>query len=316
MTNSESRLIIISMNNLDSLKEWIELQNSEQISPDTELYNEFGNFFTYLFNHNQDGICLLDTTLKIICVNNTMINWYGHRAPFNGKKCYEIYHGRKTPCDNCPTLKTLKTKKSTSLSVPYETKYAQNGNQQLTTFPVFNDKNEVIAVIEHIRDLSTEEKEKAALVTLNSMLDEQSQKMMEQNIALRVLGTQLSSDSHLVINEIMMKIDTLIMPLINQLKLKADNNIEEGFTLLEKHINQLIDPFLSKLPFDKLNLSPREIQLAVYIREGHTSKEISSMLCISKKTVDFHRANLRKKLKLNDGQSLQSHLLNLDTGSR
>ena len=305
------------MNSLDSLKEWIELQNSEQVSPDTELYHEFGNFFTYLFNHNQDGICLLDTSLNIICVNNTMINWYGHRAPFNGKKCYEIYHGRTIPCNNCPTLETLKTKKSTSLSVPYETKYAQNGNQQLTTFPVFNDKNEVIAVIEHIRDLASDEKEKDALVKLNSMLDEQSQKMMEQNIALRVLGTQLSNDSDLVINEISMKINSLILPLLETAISKTTGTEQKNdLILIEQHINQLIEPFLRKLPLEMLNLSPREIQLATYIREGRTSKEISSILCISKKTVDFHRANLRKKFKLTDGQSLQSYLLSLGSGNK
>lgn len=302
------------MNNLDSLKEWISLQNSDQVSPNAELYKEFGNFFTYLFNHNQDGICLLDPSLNIICVNNTMTNWYGYRSPFNGKKCYEIYHCRETPCENCPTLKTLKTKKSVSLFVPYETQYARNGNQKLTTFPVFNEKNEVIAVIEHIRDLSSDRKEKEALVKLNSMLDEQSRKMMEQNIALRVLGTQLSEDSGSVINEISMKIDSLIVPLLDSLKeSESPEKSERALYLLEKHIKELTKPFLCRLPLEKLNLSPREIQLAVYIREGHSSKEISEMLYISKKTVDFHRANLRKKLILNEKQSLQSYLLNLSS---
>ncbi len=305
------------MDSLNSLKEWISLQNSVTVSPDTELYNEFGNFFTYLFNNNQDGICLLDPGLNIICVNNTMINWYGHRAPFNGKKCFEIYHNRKIPCDNCPTLTTLKTMKSTTLEVPYETKYAQNGNQKLTTFPVFNEKNEVIAVIEHIRDISTEEKEKEALVKLNSMLDRQSREMMEQNIALRVLGTQLSKDSHLVLNEISMKIDALILPLLEDIKSRTESDdIRDRIALAEMHLGELTTPFLSELPLDKLNLSPREIQLVFFIREGLTSKEISSRLCISKKTVDFHRANLRKKLKVKDGQSLHSHLLSIGSGSR
>ncbi|HAK47383.1 MAG TPA: hypothetical protein DCO79_15870 [Spirochaeta sp.] len=304
------------MNNLDSLKEWISLQDSEKTSPNSELYKEFGNFFTYLFNHNQDGICLLDPSLTIICVNNTMLSWYGHKTPFHGKKCYEIYHDRKIPCDNCPTIQTLKTKTSTTLDVPYETKYAQNGNQTLTTFPVFNDSNEVIAVIEHIRDLSTDEKEKAALTKLNSMLDKQSQELMEQNIALRVLGNQLSNDSDIVINEISMKIDTLISPLVEKMKEKASGGIlYPELSRLEKHISELTVPFLSRLPLEKLQLSKRELQLAEYIREGYTSKEISGMLCISKKTVDFHRANLRKKLKVKDGENLQSHLLSFHKGN-
>ncbi|MBL7007112.1 MAG: hypothetical protein ISR78_08535 [Spirochaetia bacterium] len=305
------------MNRLDSLKKWISLQNSAQISPDIELYKEFGNFFTYLFNNNQDGISLLDPALNIICVNNTMNNWYGYKTPFDGKKCYEVYHCRTNPCDNCPSLETLKTKKSVSLFVPYETKYAHNGNQKLTTFPVFNEKNEVIAVIEHIRDLSSAEKEKEALIKLNSMLDDQSQKMMEQNIAIRVLGTQLSQDSDVILSEISMKIDSLILPLLDSIRtrenLENPEKLTSSLALLERHIRELAKSYLSKLPLDKLNLSPREIQLATYIREGYTSKEISEMLFISKKTVDFHRANLRKKLNITGKQSLQTFLLTIGT---
>lgn len=305
------------MNSLDSLTEWISLQNVDGISPNAQLYQEFGNFFTYLFNSNQDGICLLDPSLTIICVNNTMVNWYGHKAPFNGKKCYKIYHDRDTPCTECPTMETLKKKSSVSLLVSYETKYAQHGNQRLTTFPVLNEKKEVIAVIEHIRDISSEEKEKDALVKLNSMLDEQTRKLMEQNIALRVLGTQLSKDSHLVINEMSMKLDSIISPLIDQMKYESvDANIRRKLEILDQQLGSLVKPFLSDLPLDKLNLSPREIQLAAYIKEGHTSKEISDLLCISKKTVDFHRTNLRRKLKLDDGQSLQAYLLKLGTSTR
>ena len=129
-------------------------------------------------------------------------------------------------------------------------------------------------MIEHIRDLSTEEKEQAAFVKLNSMLDEQSQKLMEQNIALRVLGTQLSRDSDTVVSEISMKIDTLITPLLVRLKERVKNDAAEAeLCQLEKHLNELTEPFLNSLPLERLQLSKREMQLAEYIREGYTSKE-------------------------------------------
>lgn len=304
----------ILINKLDSLKDWISLQNCETVSPNSNLYKEYANFFTYLFNNNQDGICLLDTELNIICVNNTMHDWYGYKTSFEGKKCYEVYHNRTEPCDQCPTIKTLETKKSASLFVPYETKYTLNGNQKLTTFPVFNEQGDVITVIEHIRDISSVEKEKEALRRLNSMLDEQSQKLMEQNIAIRVLGTQLSHDSDSALSEASMKINTLITPLLEALK---EQRFSEDFPryvdLIEKHLRELQKSFLSKLPLDKVQLSQREIQIAAFIYEGYSSKEISSLLCISKKTIDFHRTNLRKKLMLSKGQSLQSHLMQVGT---
>jgi DNA-binding CsgD family transcriptional regulator len=296
------------MNNLNSLREWISPPNTDQLPLNKALYA----FITHLFGNSQDGICLLDESLNIIYVNNTMSKWYGYKDSFTGRKCFEIYHCKDRPCENCPTLKAIKSKKIYHSIVPYETKYSHNGNQKLTAFPILSNERKISAVIEHIQYLSNTKKEKEALATLNNKLNEYSQKMLEQNIALRVLGAQLSQDSEMVLNEISMKIDSLIMPLLDSIKLSVGMEKEKKYlTRITKHIKELTKPFLSKLPLDRLNLTPREIQVATYIREGFTSKEIGDMLFISKKTVDFHRANLRKKFALNDKQSLQTYLLYL-----
>ena len=60
------------------------------------------------------------------------------------------------------------------------------------------------------------------------------------------------------------------------------------------------------------NLTFSEIEVANFIREGKTSKEIAELLKISKDTVDTHRQNIRKKLGMNGKkQNLQSYLLSL-----
>lgn len=57
-------------------------------------------------------------------------------------------------------------------------------------------------------------------------------------------------------------------------------------------------------PWEKLTTREREI--LKLIAEGHTSKRISSMLFISVRTVDTHRANLMKKLDLHSVAALTS----------
>jgi DNA-binding NarL/FixJ family response regulator len=52
------------------------------------------------------------------------------------------------------------------------------------------------------------------------------------------------------------------------------------------------------------SLTEREMQIIHYIREGHSSKEIASQLDISLKTVEVHRHNILKKLKLKNSASL------------
>jgi len=55
---------------------------------------------------------------------------------------------------------------------------------------------------------------------------------------------------------------------------------------------------------DMNDLSKREIDIIKLIREGHSSKEISTQLDISLKTVEVHRYNILKKLKLKNTAAL------------
>lgn len=51
-------------------------------------------------------------------------------------------------------------------------------------------------------------------------------------------------------------------------------------------------------------LSVRELQVLELLRKGRTTKEIASELQLSGRTVDIHRANLKKKLGLRTGAEL------------
>ncbi|MEP7195030.1 MAG: response regulator transcription factor [Saprospiraceae bacterium] len=50
----------------------------------------------------------------------------------------------------------------------------------------------------------------------------------------------------------------------------------------------------------KFNLTKRELEILAMLVEGKTSKEISSVLFISKDTVNVHRKNLMKKLNISN----------------
>jgi DNA-binding NarL/FixJ family response regulator len=55
---------------------------------------------------------------------------------------------------------------------------------------------------------------------------------------------------------------------------------------------------------DMNNLSRREIDIIQHIKQGLSSKEIASELDISLKTVEVHRYNILKKLKLKNTAAL------------
>ena len=52
------------------------------------------------------------------------------------------------------------------------------------------------------------------------------------------------------------------------------------------------------------SLSPREFEVFQLIGKGRSTKEVAAQLFLSSKTVEAHRANIRRKLQLNDSLSL------------
>jgi two-component system invasion response regulator UvrY len=59
---------------------------------------------------------------------------------------------------------------------------------------------------------------------------------------------------------------------------------------------------------DLNKLSDREMQVISLLREGHSSKMIGSSLNISANTVEVHRANILKKLKIKNTVALMYHM--------
>ena len=81
---------------------------------------------------------------------------------------------------------------------------------------------------------------------------------------------------------------------------------------IEADLMDIVSPFSRQLSSNYPNLTPREIQIASLIKEGRDSKEIADLLDLSLPTIEFHRNNLRKKLKLRNRKiNLRSYLLTL-----
>jgi DNA-binding NarL/FixJ family response regulator len=56
-------------------------------------------------------------------------------------------------------------------------------------------------------------------------------------------------------------------------------------------------------------VTPRELEVLKLIAEGHSSKEIATMLVLSIKTVESHRANILNKLGMRDRVDLTRYAI-------
>lgn len=107
-----------------------------------------------IFESVQEGISVLSVDLEIVRVNKKMEEWYSQNLPLVGKKCYEAYHNRDIPCEVCPSIRALKSKKPEKNIVP-----GLPGSQvvyiELFSFPIIKeDKSKVTGVVQFVRDVT------------------------------------------------------------------------------------------------------------------------------------------------------------------
>jgi DNA-binding CsgD family transcriptional regulator len=103
----------------------------------------------------------------------------------------------------------------------------------------------------------------------------------------------------------------MILPYILKMqKGQRDPRAKAYLDIVTTNLNEIISPFLNTIR--QLNLTPREIEVASFIREGRTTKEIAQILGVATSAVDSHRNNMRIKLGLNKKKiNLRSYLLSL-----
>ena len=115
-------------------------------------------FLHTIFDGIQDGISVLDADLHIIKANKWIKTKHYNKLPLVGKKCYEAYQNRSSPCPWCPSLRTLSTGKVHFEEVKISFADDSNGLIQVTSFPLNNEHGKIIGVIEHFRDITEQKK--------------------------------------------------------------------------------------------------------------------------------------------------------------
>ncbi len=106
-----------------------------------------------------DFLTVIDTDFRILRVNKIIENTWG--TDLIGKLCYEAYQGRGGICPGCPTKKSFETKKP-AYSIQ-EPPIEGIPTVEIFTFPILNDEGEVIAVVEHGKDITERLKTEKAL---------------------------------------------------------------------------------------------------------------------------------------------------------
>lgn len=141
----------------------------------------------------------------------------------------------------------------------------------------------------------------------------EAEKLAETNIAMKVLLDHRSRDRQELEDRFLANIRELVLPYLDKMKTGLLQQREKALiAIIENHLNDISSPFLHRLSSLHLLLTPQELEVALLVRQGKSSQEISDVLNIAVATVSFHRKKLRKKLGLEDRkQNLRTYLLSL-----
>jgi len=116
-------------------------------------------FISVLFDSITDFVTVQNTEYEVIKVNKIVKQVFGNDVV--GKKCYMVYQGRNEVCPNCPTAKVITNAKS-AFSAEQVSRFGQV--VEIWASPVKDEQGNIIAVIEHGRDITerkqAEEREK------------------------------------------------------------------------------------------------------------------------------------------------------------
>jgi PAS domain S-box-containing protein len=115
-----------------------------------------------IFDGIRDQLSIQAPDYGILRVNKAVVGNY--KTTFKelfGRKCYEVYFKRTTPCEKCPISVTIKTQQPASSIMRLS---EDNTTHRIFSYPILDEKGELASVIEHMKDITEEQRLQEQLI--------------------------------------------------------------------------------------------------------------------------------------------------------
>jgi len=128
--------------------------------------------------------------------------------------------------------------------------------------------------------------------------------------ALRQLTEQQELERKRLAEKIHFTMGEMVDPYLDTLEKSGLSDSQKSFLKLARaNLREITTPFMKGLSRKYFRLSPIEIQLANLIKRGKTSKEISEILHLTKRNVEFHRDRIREKIGIKNTKANLKNVL-------
>jgi PAS domain S-box-containing protein len=79
---------------------------------------------------------------------------HAQKIPLEGKKCFEAYYGRSEPCDNCPSLRTVRSGRLESEEFVLQRDDKSMTFVEVFAFPMPDDQGRPVGVVNYMRNVT------------------------------------------------------------------------------------------------------------------------------------------------------------------
>jgi PAS domain S-box-containing protein len=159
---------------------------------------------------------------------------------------------------------------------------------------------------------NTQRELNAAKDVMELKVEERTAELQRMNTALTVLLQKRDQDKQEMEENLVVNLKALVDPYLDRLR-KTELSLlqDECLDIIDKNLHSLLEPLLYRTLNDEFSVfTPTEIRIANLIKQGKTSKEITTILNSSLATIEWHRKNLRKKLNIDStAVNLRSYLM-------
>jgi len=267
-----------------------------------------------LFENANDIIFILDLDGRILSCNDAASRTYG----FVPEQMQGLSLEMLLDKNDLPAVRKLFRSKRGERDVPNPLEFLTYTRTGEAVWLEVNarsveENGKPVAIHGIARNITERKRMEEALRKREQELEEKSRNLEDANTALKVLLKRREDDKAELEEKVICNVRELILPYIENLKITpVDSHQLNQLKILERNTSEIISPFLRTLSSKHPNLTPMEIKVINFIKEGRTTKEMAGLLNASARTVEVHRDNIRKKLGLrNRKANLKSYLMAL-----
>ena len=165
------------------------------------------------------------------------------------------------------------------------------------------------ALADQIGTIATRISAEVELQDINKQLSIERKALQESNAALKAVLTRIEEEKNEIYRNIKTNVDKVLMPILLALALEIPPAQSKYVEMLKTNLEEITSQFVRHLSNSYQSLTPTEVTICNMIRNGLRTKEIAGTRGVSTATINRHRENIRRKLKItNNDVNLTTYL--------